>query len=255
MNNGVKEMDSRCNVGTSRERPVGSGRREEKWKLMDITVMFRTSLLISWDRRRSMNFDQRFMKAMREMCNEEDIVNEEDVNENDFDSQVVSVASERVRDAALSRKGDGILNLMKIGRYKYNFIVDYEKFGKEIRTGAFNLEKIYRKVKKQLFSGVGVAVDVMEDKENDIPEAPNDSGVNEDRNDENAASEFEMTDDAKKRAERVIVRKEKVKFRRNRWERIDLSQFRLIDCDNVRAERNLRLKTEWEWFEEGCNIG
>lgn len=74
--NVVKEMDRRCNVGISRERSVGPGRREQEWKLMDVNVMLKTSLLIDWDRRKSLQFDQRLIKAMREMCDEKDIVRE-----------------------------------------------------------------------------------------------------------------------------------------------------------------------------------
>lgn len=66
------------------------------------------------------------------------------MNENDFHSQVVSVASERALDAALSHKGDEIMNFKKKGRYKYNFIIDYEEDGKEIRMGV-----LFRRNKSQ----------------------------------------------------------------------------------------------------------
>lgn len=74
--NGLKRMDRRDIGGVSTERSVRLSRLGEEGKLREVIIMLKTSMIIELKHKKSINFDQRFIKKIRELCDDERVANE-----------------------------------------------------------------------------------------------------------------------------------------------------------------------------------
>lgn len=252
--NGITSMEHMfCRkyvINKSVNRDVLDGvRRQRMYEMDDIKHMFRTSIWMDWDQRKSFRL-------------QETDVDDKNVEEGVQDGCFVyeAVKCERSLDRFCAKKSKGISKLRSNGRYKFSYTV-HEK---EVLRDLLDMERREQSsvANEECCAGEEV-LNVPDVPDVDVPDVE----VNQPHgNEEDDEVECERTENESKRKPKgrcTILKKLRERGmyggnvnrrKRKSRKRIDSDRFKLMDTCRRRVESN-RLRNDKEVFTEACRVG
>lgn len=253
------------------EMAINIGRWEEmeedrKWEELSNEHIFKTSLFIDWDRRRSVHFDQRFLEMAEGFWSVEGNGTEEC-------SEVLTTRNGRnLDDTSMRCIYRGIKKGRKAGRYKYEFLMERRKLLEEVMEEQLKFIQKDREVSNTIDMSNGSDEEHMEcdgnlsttedvDVELEVKDmyrtvSGNTGNGNGSRTMRNNAEQVRRYMRNRIRCNGIVKGKGKeAKKKSKRRERVDDKKFRLTDFDGSGTKDGISMDGEQKWFKEACRVG